>query len=67
MTKKMNKTILKLSVAVFAVVGMFFMDIPEAQAAQCTFVRETENPLFAIYDCEGLEITVMKGAEVTAG
>jgi hypothetical protein len=60
----MKKLILKSSVAVFAMVGMFFIDIPKADAAQCVFVRETENPLFAIYNCEGIEITVMKGAEI---
>jgi hypothetical protein len=60
----MKKVILKSSVALFALVGMFFVDISEAEAAQCVFVRETENPLFAIYDCEGTEITVMKGAVI---
>jgi hypothetical protein len=62
----MKKIILKSIVAVFAMVGMFFVSIPEAEAAQCRFLYVTENPLFAVYDCEGTLITVMRGAEIMA-
>jgi hypothetical protein len=65
-TKKMKKVILKSSVALFALVGMFFVDIPEAEAADCRFLYVTENPLFAVYDCDGTLITVMRGAEIKA-
>ena len=56
MKKKFLSSILGLS----AFMGMFFINVPESKAETCRFVRETENPLFAVYNCGGTEITVMR-------
>ena len=60
----MKRSVLKIGILAFGFFGSFFVNIAESKAETCRFLYVTENPLFAVYDCEGTLITVMRGATV---
>jgi hypothetical protein len=52
----------KLKIGLFSalLVGLTFVSIPKAEAVQCQLVRITPDRMYAIYNCNGTEITVMR-------
>ena len=56
----MKKIILKIGLFSVCLAGFFFINIHEAEAVECQLVRITPDRMYAIYNCNGTEITVMR-------
>ncbi|MFN3802700.1 hypothetical protein [Belliella pelovolcani] len=63
----MKNSILKSGLIMFAMVGMFFINVQNAKAVPCTLESINEGGATAIYDCgEHGKVTVARGTTVRA-
>ncbi|MCH7397629.1 hypothetical protein MM236_06495 [Belliella sp. DSM 107340] len=63
----MKKSILKSGLIMFAMVGMFFVNVQDANAVPCKLVKLNPGGATAVYDCgEHGEVTVARGKTVRA-
>ena len=62
----MKNSILKSGLIMFAMVGMFFVNVQDANAVPCKLVKVHDGGATAEYDCgEHGRVTVARGVTVT--